>query len=744
MKGRTLFCLIALLFLLALPLSAAGEDAVSFDSLRIAEDGKSIDLHFSFPEAFSSLHDTVYLFRLPACDRDLLPVLTPVSEHTITGTTLSITLPYDASDPAEALYGYLLTIKDPDNRYLPLTDLVFPENFSDFAPNSRPYPETVSKKGLEVQLITDAQRLGVRHSVVTAYFNELIASDPAGAVTFLYGGIRYAINADALSALDYQVKQLSEAGIHLYLNLLLSGDPALPDALYYPDAARTGNALFLPNVSNRDGLLQYAAVLYFLAQRYSGDNTPYGFCGSFILGYETDRESDRSRAGLSADAYLDACAILLRTADTAIRSAYRNARLYLSVSNGWTLSGTSDPERLGVKAFLTALAARCPDVPFGISLNAYPSNPSLPDLWNDPAATDSPDTAIVSPKNLPVFTDFLREDFMRCGGATRRALIGEFGVSGRLGEESEKKQAAAFLYAFYAVCREEELEALIWHGHVDDAGDKNRFYGLWSASEVLLEPLFTKEIWSVFSAVDTEGDTEWRRVESCLSLLPADARETISRQGAVFNRVVYRTGPLSAAVPADSPQFDFSKNLYAFYPSDNADYLESFREEDNVFMRVRLFPASAGEYGGCGILLTDAALLHESDYLTVRLRVKAPGSTADIRLLLTGLGGDRDVVLDATATAVCGEWTELTFPLNGFRTEAFSSCRLKLWAGPDAVSFTAPEDLYLDVSSVSFSRSASFGRLQILYTVLILLAAAAVLSLLVSLFFVRRRRSRAA
>lgn len=454
------FLTVALLLLLILPLTvlASEEKSVSLDSVRIAEDGKTLTVDYTVSQGFAALYPDLFLFQvLPNYD-GVLTGLTPIDEASLSsGGRFSFTVPYQKDNAFSALYGYLLARQDDKGIYCAVSDPVYAENFTDFAAYRAPYTLPKEIKGLQVQLYTDAQTIGVKHSTVPMYFNEFISEDEDTALPFLYGGNRYYIDKTALASLDYRVKTLSSAGIHVYMNCLLAFDPTAPSALYYPKASGSSSSLYLPNVSTPTGVEQYAAVLHFLAERYGDVTSDRGFCGSFILGYEVNMQQASSSAGiLKFDDYLHAYASFLRTADRAVRSAYSEARVFISLSNTWVpedASDVADGQYFGAHLFLEGLLDTCGDLPFGISINPYPSALSLTEYWTDEKATDSLDTPYLTMKNLSVLTDYLGKEEALYQGRRRAITVGEFGISGRLDEESEKMQAAAYLCAYYKIGR---------------------------------------------------------------------------------------------------------------------------------------------------------------------------------------------------------------------------------------------------------------------------------------------------
>ncbi len=703
-KVAVIFCLLLLTIVMVPVLSVRGNQIVTFRSLVISEDGQNVLAHIALTDSFADHHDKIYLFRVTADHDEDLSELYPVYECTPEGVEMTISLPYRADDPSQALSGYVLARAE-DDRYIPLSDVMFPSNFADFAPHTQEYPIFTSKKGLQVQLSTDAQLLGVKHTVVNAFLNELITdTDDEDIVSFVYGGKPYYLRESALSALDYRIRTLTEGGIHVYLNVLLAFDSSAPSDLYYPNAKGNTSTLFAPNVSTEDGIYRYAAVMNYLAARYSNPDGAHGFCGSYIIGYEVNQAASRHNTGTDDfSEFVAEYATLLRTANTAVRSAYQHARLYVSLSNRWEVpSDQSQFSVYGGKDLLTSLADLCPDIPFGVSINPYPSSLSMTDYWNDEKAVNAPDTAYLTMKNLSVLTDFLATEPLLFEGNPRRVVVGEFGVSGKP-EETEDLQAAAYLYAYYTVLHNDAVEALIWHRHVDHAGEMDLYYGLYASSEFLLEPTVTKKIYSVFAAVDHNTAQNRRLIDSLIPLLPDVTRFDLYGDDTMpSNRVVYTVTPITqtdSLFPNKSEiLFDFSKSLYHFYPTDNAEYLEQIEEDGSHFMRIKLIPVSSKEYMGAGGIVSDMTEIHNSESITLRLRATSPKDSAELRLLLVGNQNNTEVMLDASSVIPCGEWVDVTFPLSGFTDDRLSPCNMKIWLRTSA---SAEEDLYLDVASVS-------------------------------------------
>lgn len=749
MRRKLALCLCTALLLFAslfLFSAAEDDDSVRTDSILLTEDNTEVEILATADASFTAGSDSIFLFCVPPGFEDNIRSLVPIDEASIgPDGNIRFVIPFDPQNPAGALNGYCLAVSDGSGGYHPVTGIGYISNLSQLAAPGIPYRLPSSKKGLQVQLTADAQLLGVRHTVINAFMNELITTEEKNSVSFVYDKTEYHIDRTALSMLDYRVKTLTEAGIHIYMNLLLAYDAEAPKELYYPDLSGTNTAMYAVNVDHPDTVRRIAALIHFLVDRYTAAGGGNGFCASYILGYEVNNESENNRAGLTAlEEYADSYARLLRIADTAARTAYRDARFFVSLSNRWNLS---DPEAglFGGREFLTALSERCGDLPFGVSINPYPSELSMTDYWNDEKAVDDIDSDYVTLRNLTVLTDYMGQEEMQFRQETRPILVGEFGVSGEQGTDSEPLQAAAYAYAYYTVCRNDAIEALIWHRHVDHTGEEGLYYGLYTAGDLLLDPKVKKALYSVFSAVDRyeEDGSLPKEIVDCLPLLPIDSEEDLlpPEQGR-YQRWVYPSSAVSLRTEGakDAPVylFDFSESLYDFYPSDNARYLEQCREDDISFLRAALLPVAAAEYMGVGGKILQIERLADARAVSVRIRVISHAAAANVKLLITHRDGSRESVLDCSGTAKTGEWIDLYFPIDSACfSEKTGEATLKLWVQGGTES---DSELFLDVASVSLLDSDDINPAKTIFLILILVAAAVVTIFLLIFLFTGQRR----
>ncbi len=671
-------------------------------NINVSSDGTILTAVFDLPLDSSG---TYYLFRVTP-DNETIQNSTPISEAKSENGKAIFELEYDMNDHSSVLYGYVLAVKA-SKGYSALTNARYINNISAISHNARPFPTATTIKGLEVQYIADAQLLGVGHTVIHVKFNDLITHESDESTAFVYGSNRYFLNTEALTLLDYRVKTLSDAGINVYIDYVLSFDANADKSLYYDEANGAANTLFAPNMSNFESASTFSAVMHFLSERYSYDDAKYGFCGSYILGYEVNNTHDNHNSGMKElSLHAKEYASYLRFADLAVRSAYSEARIYASVSNVWNAKESETVGIFGAKDLLTEVAALIPDVGFGIAINPYPSELSNNTYWNDKKATNALDTEYLTMKNLSVLGEFLSQNEMQYNAMTRSVVISEFGLSGVYGEESETTQAAGYAYAYYTAAKLPFVEAFIWHRHVDHNYELNLSYGLYSSTELTLDGKNKKLIHNVFTAVDSSDSASVKTVKAICSMLPVKDYDELIKGGEKPNRLIYSIKSVSTDIDGAfwevDTLYDFTKALYSFYPSDNASYIEHLKQGKSKFMRIAALRVSPIEYMGAGVNMTDGINLSDTKYITVRVRVNSVDEKAEFALVISGNAGSKPITLQCTSSVKTNTWVTLKFPISQLDAAKINNVRLKLWARSESAK---EEQVFIDVSSIKLHSS---------------------------------------
>lgn len=712
----TLLCLIILFQsfqLFAINTSAVNEEPAEYKTESILITGTGDTLTASY-KVQNGLSEELFLFRVTP-DNESISGLTPISSVIPTNGEAVFNLEFENTDHSLSVCGYVLARKS-GSRYTALTDTGYIDNFGNYAHNRSDYPNVLSKKGLEVQYITDAQISGVAHTVVHVNIDDLLTTEKDNNFAYIYGNETYYIDSNALNILDYRIKTLTDAGIHIYINYILSFDSSAPSDLYYPNAEGTSSTLFAPNVSSPDCINRIASLTHFLTERYTSGE--YGFCGSYIIGYEVNNQADNNSAGIQSLAeYAEEYSVLLRTIYLTSVSAYKNSRIYISLSNEWNIPSENQKKyHFSSKEFLDAIVTTCPDIPFGIAINPYPSTLTMGAYWNDDKASSSLDTEYITMKNIDILTTYLKNDSMKYKSNVRPVVISEFGISGIKDTESEKIQAAAYAYAYMTALNNNGIEAFIWHRHVDHISELNLSYGLFTSTELTLEAKEKKLIHKIFSLIDTDIENYKKELNGLIKYLPFKNTEELLT-GINDIRDLVNTNP-SSLNSSDSYKshilFDFSKSLYSFFPTDNAEYLETIQEKGSSFMRVATIKLSPYEYMGCGINLENISDIKKSDYITVKFRINSEYSNADFMMLISGNNGDKIKNVSFLSPSSTNKWLTATFKTSDLK-DINDNCTLKLWVRSDN---SKNEQIFLDIASITLYTEKNQTALIILIAVI--------------------------
>ena len=639
---KTIF-LLSIIFALFLSVRSAAETVSGSYISSVSLDGDQITVEAGITGYYVDSSAEIGLFRVLLPNE---PLYFPLDVKNAE-SKLSFTVSAGCTDTFDYHYGYMLGVRSGDI-YLPITDISYISDLSGIAQFETEPSVPISKKGLQVQYITDAQHLGITSSTCFCYIDRLFSDDESKSVPFVYGGETYLFSSDEVASLDHILKVYSLAGITPYMYLLLDYSSALPADCYYQEAEKNG--FCMPNIENEASLRRFCACVSFLSGRYAG------LCGNFILGYEINNESGSNRAGITdLSHYADSCAALLTHAIISAKTAQSGARVFTSVSNLW-VSGNA--ECFGARDLLEKLLSDV-EYEFFVSVNAYPSDLSAADYETVTDSTDGSEYITMS--NLSVISDFI---------GRRKFIVGETGISGKYGEESEKSQADGYVYAFEKASEIENLEAMIWHRHTDHSGEDGLCFGIYSSSEIFLEAAEKKLI---------HGEIE-----------KSGGSTTVSAE--------MKNGKPGAVI------FDFSKDTCGFYPSDNCSKLGLYDDGDGISMRIVAVKNTASEAFGGGRTIPASLLLGGSS-VNVTLRLNGSDGYAGIMLICgeNRLFAEKEVA-DGETVTLSLDSKELTDITNGT-----GNCIFKIY-GRNGLGNGG---LSLDVISVSLSGD-DYGKIIII------------------------------
>ena len=746
-----------------------------------------IDAALSKGDADSLSGENIYLFELyPYQSASRIAELAPVA-HTKAKQKMSFSLDCEAN--SQRLFAkFLIARRLQDGAYTLLGFAHYVDNIEMAAQRTYDYPSYASKKGLYTQLMSDAQELGITHTVINVPVNEYIMTEnTVNTVQYIYGNTNYYVRRDKLELLDYKIKQFTEAGVNCYLNILLTPKsdeiPAALSCLYMEGAVSPEAVLFGVNTKSRDASLYFESFLNFIAQRYTSPDREYGFAGSFIIGYQINSNRSYNHMGsMSMDSYLNNYTVVYRMADTAIRSVYSNAKLYVSLANNF---GTAAAEpsfntdanldyssREILEGFVEKMKISG-DLPWNVAFNAYPSDPALTDFTSDPLCTKSADTQYISMNNIEVLSDFLATDAMLYKENKRLLTVSGFGINSGEDISGYSAQAAMYVLAYYKAEFSPDIEALIYYRHVDNESEVGLNYGLWTTSQgtafdpvekrtvTAFVPAERKTIYEVFKNIDTElsettavfalkilGAPEWK------TIIPLYDKNKLVKRHVVTASVI---DPANIAkMGGGEVLYDFTRgSLGGFYPTDNAEYIElrvnrrlpttdTASSHDTSMLYAKMFTSTPSEFMGIGCHLETPLKIKDASCISFRVMPVAPegSGTLDVmvRFYKNGDAVTPAIVYSGISVLHPDSWTNLGFDVSKLSKYTQDIDGMKIWIRPSdgQLHYTGEYGLWVESITI-FGASGSVWHVILWILLIFVLAVAA----FVAFLFIRNYRIRA-
>lgn len=774
-KLKILLAVVLAIFSLMLLVGAVHADTADvgeITSVELTKNQREVEIKISLSKEYvkSSERDVLYLFELYAYESDVdINSKEPVKEFKIDEKT-TLKIPFYNGDTTRLYSRFVIAEKTEEGTYNAITAARYVENVTDLASNTELYPAKATKKGLQTQMFTDAQQLGVAHTVINVAVNEyLLGENSSDAQSFIYDGHPYYLNTAKMRLLDHNVKIYTDAGINVYLNIILTapGENVHPNiAALYCDGISSDAVIYALNTENETAMESYRAFTDYLASRYTREDHRYGFVPAFIVGFEVNSNRVWNNAGdVELESYISSYCTAFRIAYTAMASHYSNGRAYISLGNNFnvTQSGSSVGENSLLdypsREFLDGFAAQIKesgDIPWGLSINPHASTPGLTEFWKDERATDDFETPYITMKNLGTLTRYMSEKELLYNSEIRSIIVGEFGLSGDpSGDESMTMQAAAYALAYYSVEQNEDIDAFIYHRHVDHSGEAH-YYGLWTNEpDSVVVPLAKKPIYNVFALIDTQKSED--ATAFVKDIVGADVFGVFMPENVKYKQFNDRTVfEGSVAEPSDFDRgyvegilLDFTdQNQYGFYPTDGAEYVElrPLGDASETMLYAKLLGTPDG-YAGIGSSVFGEATLDKAHYVTVRVMVTTPDEvdSASLMLRLQDNGdGDRDTVLyEGVVTVNTNEWSDVSFNIRDFTSKTDGELDfMKLWVSvPKEDAVSGEYGIGLEAVTLYTKRGIGIiGRIFAVLFIFVFLAVAVYVVLFLRARYIRKKR----
>lgn len=375
-----------------------------------------------------------------------------------------------------------------------------------------------SKKGLggfsAVGPVEDVEQLGVTSVTVNVFLDFLCAGPAADRTTFTYGGRKYYADTAVIARYDQTLQYAAAHRLIVSAILLVPKHSAATDGtpaadLAFPYADPSG-IYAMPNVASAQGLQVYAAMLDFLAERYSRPDKKFGRIHHWIIHNEVDAGWVWTNAGNKSElTFMDMYIKSMRTVFLVARQYNPHSRVYISLTHFW--NETEDKHFYLPHHMLDELVefSRMEgDFDWSIAYHPYPESLFKPRTWEDTRVTFDLSTPFITFKNIEVLDAWTKQpQTLYRGQKPRSIFLSEQGFNSEdYSPKALADQAAGLAYAWKKIEPLDSIEAMQYHNWMDNRSEGGLRIGLRKFKDQEDDPLGRKPIWSLYQELGTPGE----------------------------------------------------------------------------------------------------------------------------------------------------------------------------------------------------------------------------------------------
>ena len=498
----------------------AAEGLTGFiSSCTITADKSNVAISFSSSGDAAGTDGQVYVFELK-------PYESGVGTENMVGQAAAgasgqVTVPLNLGTSQDRLYNKFVLGVFNGTSFETISEPRYITNPEAVARNTAPFKDPLTKKGLniEIDMLSDAFDLGVKHVTTNIAFSQIMGSG----IEFEYDGKTYHFNKAVMDAYDATISALSNKGMTVTAIILNDWNPNTPD-LIYPGTEKTSFAYYyMFNAATEAGFEKTRAIAAFLADHYSGKNPDYGKVSNWIIGNEINCQEWNYMGATDVGTYVRAYQQAFRTIYTAIKSTNANDRVYFSLAYWWGMPYEGKDDSLHYKGreivdVFNSIANVEGQMDWGLAYHPYPHPLSEPEFWDDAATgliTTDFNSPVINFANLNMLTDYMAQEAFRApSGEVRHIILTEQGFTAYSATKGyvPELQAAAYAYSYYLVDSNPYIDAYTVSRQVDAPSEVNAGlrFGLWECDmnqPNLIVATKRRKIWQVFRDIDKKNAT---------------------------------------------------------------------------------------------------------------------------------------------------------------------------------------------------------------------------------------------
>ncbi|MDD7250692.1 MAG: DUF5722 domain-containing protein [Prevotellaceae bacterium] len=359
--------------------------------------------------------------------------------------------------------------------------------------------------GLGAYYYADFDSLDVHSTTMNITLNTILQTTAGGNTTpYTYGGKTYYINNSTVAGHDDVLLHAQAKGIIVSAILLC------PTGSMFTDPENTGGYYSMPNMTTAEAVNAYAAVLNYLAERYSTGE--HGRIHHWIMHNEVDMGTTWTNMGTQPMyRYLDRYIKSERMAYNIIRQYDQNASILGSYTHSWA-SGDGNYAPKDMLNTTVKYSAAEGDFLWGVAYHPYPINLASPKYWiNDVSkATYSKNASFVTFQNPEVINDWILDKTNYYKGTKKRILFfSEQGTNSPSYSETDlANQAAGAALIWKKIKQLDGIDAMQWHNWMDNREEGGLRIGLRAFADGDFKDYDVKPVWKVWQAADTDKEDE--------------------------------------------------------------------------------------------------------------------------------------------------------------------------------------------------------------------------------------------
>lgn len=426
----------------------------------------------------------VYLFAVPTYAKSLKSY-SPKASAVVKGTTVSIETPLKMNQKGSVLQcKFYIAVKSGKN-YKVASNYYYIQNPEAASSNRKAFPKAKrgTKKGLKTIIADDSyiqKAIDLKCSHVIADFpleGFLNGSDLA----YEYEGKIYYFSSSILAYRE-KLKKLRKNGI-VVTGVFYLADKSMTRYMLPSAAAadKSQSTTFSLNTDNKNR--KTLEALFSCIGHYF--TTGGALMGNFVFGNESNNRRTYCFSGqIGYASYIRHYCESYRMFNTAIKSQYRNARVYISLDHNWNLSFDLEGS-YNAGSFLKAVAKKFSetgDIHFDLALHPYPSPEQDPRFWiRSRLVSDAADTQQYTMYNMDVMASYLKNTY----GKNVHIILPETGINSKYqGREMQEYQAASIAYSYYLTEFNPDIDMIGIHREMDDPSEAviGFYVGLYGSS----------------------------------------------------------------------------------------------------------------------------------------------------------------------------------------------------------------------------------------------------------------------